>query len=103
MGTPFRGKFKEAVSKSIGQPDITSDVVGKVIAGLRELIVRDLREKGRFILAGLAGFYRVDAPARPPHYSNLRGQRQKLCKGSGPQKRVFSRVPASVKMAVNWN
>ena len=100
MGTPFREKFKEAVSTSIGQPDITPDVVGKVTAGLRGVIVRDLREKGSFVLAGLASFYRVDAPARPLHYSNLRGQKLKLCKGSGPQRRIFCRVPANVKITV---
>ena len=90
-------KFRQAVVASIGQSDITSDTVGKVITGLRASIVCDLREKGSFILDGLTGFYRVDTPARPMQYSNLRGQNQKLCRGSGPMKRVFCRVPWSAK------
>jgi hypothetical protein len=56
-------KFKQAVADSIGQSDITSDVVGKVITGLRAAIVHDLREEGSFVLHGLTGFYRVDTPA----------------------------------------
>ena len=88
-------KFRRAVVDSINQSDITTDVVDRVITGLRAAMVRDLREKGIFVLHGLAGFYRVDAPARPMQYSNLRDQGQKLCKGSGPKKRVFCRVPWS--------
>ena len=86
-------KFKQAVVDSIGQSDITSDVVGKVITGLRAAIVHDLREEGSFVLDGLTGFYRVDTPARPMQYSNLGGRHKKLCRGSGPMKRVFCRVP----------
>jgi nucleoid DNA-binding protein len=86
-------KFRQAVVASVSQSDITPDVVGKVITGLRASIVRDLREKGSFVLDGLTGFYRVDTPARPMQYSNLGGQNQKLCRGSGPMKRAFCRVP----------
>ena len=74
-------KFRQAVVASIDQSEITSDVVGKVITGLRASIVCDLREKESFVLDGLTGFYRVDTPARPMQYSNLRGQNQTLCMG----------------------
>ena len=78
---------RQLASRAEVFPDVTNNLIG----GLQAVIIRELREKGSFVLEGLTRFYRADAKARPMSYSNL--DETKLCKGRKAQKRVFSCVP----------
>ena len=92
--TPAALMLCQEIASSIGEEDITAEVVGKVIAALRNAIVQDLRGAGVLVLDGLVRFKRSEAKARPAEYAyNALHGKVILHKATGPQQRVHGRVP----------
>ena len=98
--TPALQGICRALAISIGEPDITPVLVGKVVKSLRNVIIQDLRATGVFVLDGLVKFVRADRKARSAAYIDLGGKGEAgkqrgavLRKAKGPHRRVYGRVP----------
>jgi hypothetical protein len=92
--TPGAQALCQKLAASIGEQDITSDLVGKVVVALQNLIIGDLRAAGIFVFDGLVCFIRTEVKARPAEYAyNARYAKVILHKAKGARRRVFGRVP----------
>jgi nucleoid DNA-binding protein len=89
--TPAAKAQSQAIARSSGAADITSELVGKVLCALRKVIDRDLRTTGTSLIDGLAKLVLVDVKARSAQYVKLNG-RTVLLKAKGPHRRVYGRV-----------
>ena len=70
-----------------------------MITALRDAIVQDLRITGMFVLDGLVRFKRSGVKARPAEYAyNALHGKVILHKATGPQQRVYVRVPRPERM-----
>ena len=96
--TPIVAAQCQKLATSIGDQDITSDMVGKVVTALRNAIIQDLRAKGTFVLDGIVRFVRVDIKARPAQYSQIPCGKLALFKAKGPHRRVYGRAPRRIKI-----
>ena len=92
--TPAVVALCQRLATSIGEDQITSDVVGKVITALRNAIIQDLRATGKSCLEGFVRFIRVDVKARPAQYvQNSYFGGVILRKAKGQHQRVYGQVP----------
>jgi hypothetical protein len=95
--TPGAHALCQKLAASIGEQDITSDLVSRVVVALQNVIIEDLRATGVFVLDGLVRFKRTEVKARPAEYAyNVRYGKVILHKAKGARRRVYGRVPRPI-------
>ena len=83
----------QKIATSIGEVDITTDLVGKVITAFCSAVVLELRAGRSFVVDGIVRFKLVEIKARPAEYVySTICRRVCLHKAAGPQLRVHGRV-----------
>ena len=83
--TPGAQALCQKIASSIGEHDITSDLVSKVVVALQN------------VLDGLLRFKCTDVKARPAEYAyNARYGKVILHKAKGAHRRVYGRVPRPI-------
>ena len=97
--TPALKALCQALATSIGREEITSELVGNVVASLRTIIIHDLRATGVFVLDGLVRFVLANVKARSAAYVTCYG-RTVLMKAKGPHRRVYGHAPRCNKKRV---
>ena len=91
--TPGAQALCQKLASSIGEQDITPDLVRKIVAALQNVIIGDLRATGLFVLDGLVRFKRSEVQARPAEYVyNAIHAKTILLKAKGLRQRVYGRV-----------
>ena len=92
--TPGAKALCEKLASSIGEEDISPDLVGKVMLALRSIIIGDLRAMGCFVLDGVVRFTRKEVKARPAEYVyKAKCGKVILLQAKGAQQRIYGRVP----------